>query len=200
MGKVVPKLPTKDNPYAGTLAALDGMTVKRSAEYVLEYGIVYILQMWLDEEMVVKIGVTGRRIEERVVEILVSYYHQYRVFPKLYPKRFRKTDRPMEKEQALHRYFADKKYRFGKKFSGSSEYFAGIDENELLRVYEDCMNGVDINGSEYESGLVESGRDSGVDGAVDDVGELARIAEVGVQRKRVGKVQPNKDKAKKVDN
>lgn len=199
MGKVAPQMPTKDNPYAGTAAALAGMTVKRNADYALEYGIVYVLYMWVDDEMVIKIGVTGRRIEERVVEILVSYYHQYRVFPKLYPKRFRKTNKPMEKEQALHKYFADSKHRFDKKFSGSSEYFAGIDEAELMKVYEDCMDGVDINGSGYDSGLDEGGRSDGVDDGTGGAGEQTRIAKVGVQRKRMGKVQSDKDKAKEVD-
>lgn len=199
MAKVPPNLVDKNNPYAGTAAALAGMTVKRNSDYVLEFGTVYVLQMWIDDEMVVKIGITGRRIEERVVEILVSYYHQYRVFPKLYPKRFRKVGNPAEKEQALHKYFANRKHSFDKKFSGSSEYFAGIDETELLKVYEDCLDGVDINDCRYESRLVESGRDNGMDGAVGGAGELARTAEMGVQRKRMGKVQLDKDKAEETN-
>ena len=129
-------------------------------------GIVYLLYMWVDDLMVVKIGVTTRKVEERVVEILTSYWQQYRVFPKLYPKRFKKTSEILSKEQMLHEYFRDKQYEFEKKFDGSTEYFVIDDEEELLRVYADCLEGVDINGEEYKilSELESSG------GFTDDAG------------------------------
>lgn len=113
-------------------------------------GIVYLLFMWIDDFRVVKIGITTRQIEERVVEILTSYYHKYRVFPKLYPKRFRKTTGILDKEAMLHKYFADKQHVFEQRFDGSSEYFVIDDDEELLQVYEDCLMGVDINSNEYK--------------------------------------------------
>ena len=128
--------------------------IKLKASKPLEFkneGLLYVLYLWHEEQLVVKIGVTSRRIEERVVEILTSYYHRYRVFPKLYPKRFRNTENVYGKEAMLHRYFAEKKHEFDKVFSGSTEFFIGIDEDELLRVYEDVMDGVDINDSTYGS-------------------------------------------------
>lgn len=118
---------------------------------VKDEGILYILYLWIDDVSVVtKIGVTSRKIEERVVEILTSYYHQHRMFPKLYPKRFRKTERVYEKEAMMHKYFENKQHQFEKMFSGSTEFFKDIDEEELLKVYEDCLNGADINADTYD--------------------------------------------------
>ena len=125
------------------------ITVSRRG-LVSDSGIVYILYMWVEDKLVVKIGITTRGIEERVCEILTSYFKKYRVFPKLYPKRFKSTDEILAKEQMLHKYFADRQYEFDKKFDGSSEYFDIEDEAELLRVYEDCLEGVDINSEEYK--------------------------------------------------
>lgn len=120
----------------------------KSSEFKNE-GLLYVLYLWHEEQLIVKVGVTSRKIEERVVEILTSYYHKYRVFPKLYPKRFRNTTEVYNKEAMMHKYFIDKKHEFDKVFSGSTEFFFGIDEEELLTVYEDAMNGVDINDSSY---------------------------------------------------
>ena len=121
-------------------------------------GIVYVLYLWHEDEIVVKIGVTGRRVEDRAVEILLSYFHSYRVFPKTYPRRFRKTEVMYEKEAMLHRYFGEYRYRFEKDFNGSTEFFSGIEEEELLGVYEDCMDGIDINGEDYVYGRSEEGK------------------------------------------
>lgn len=126
------------------------LKASKSSEFKNE-GLLYVLYLWHEEHMIVKIGVTSRKIEERVVEILTSYYHRYRVFPKLYPKRFRNTENVYGKEAMLHRYFADKKHEFDKVFSGSTEFFADIDEDELLRVYEDVMDGVDVNDDSYSN-------------------------------------------------
>jgi len=113
-------------------------------------GIVYLLYLYLDDgTRVVKIGITSRKIEERVVEILTSYFKTYRVFPRLYPKRFKKTTDNYRKEQALHKYFSRRAHLFSKPFDGSSEFFDIDDEDELLKVYEDCLVDVDINSEEY---------------------------------------------------
>lgn len=149
-------------------------------------GIVYILYMWVDDVKVVKIGVTTRAIEERVVEILTSYWHKYRVFPKLYPKRFTKTTRILEKEQMLHKYFEKRKHEFDKKFDGSSEYFLLDNEAELLEVYDACLEGIDVNGEEYK--VMREYEESG--GSF-DIGGGARVyglygdAEMGIQPDRM---------------
>ena len=125
--------------------------VVRRPGLVSDDGIVYLLYMWVGDVMVVKIGITTRSIEERVCEILSSYFKKYRVFPKLYPKRFKSTKEILTKEQMLHKYFDDRRYEFDKKFDGSSEYFMIEDEAELIRVYEDCLGGMDVNSEEYKT-------------------------------------------------
>jgi hypothetical protein len=112
-------------------------------------GIVYILYMTVDGELTVKIGVTTKKVEERVCQILTSYWKSYRIFPETYPKRFSKTTFPFDKEAALHKYFEKYSHKFDKRFDGFSEFFSGISEEELLQVYKDCLNEVDINSEEY---------------------------------------------------
>ena len=68
-----------------------------------EQGILYILYQWNADIKVVKIGVTGKAIEDRVISILLSYFSKYREFPRLYPKRYRTTDKVYKKEAMLHK-------------------------------------------------------------------------------------------------
>ena len=165
-----------------------------------DVGIVYLLYMWVEDEMVVKIGVTSRRIEDRVIEILTSYFYMYRLFPKLYPKRYRQARNVYVKEAMLHKYFSKYKYRFSKKFSGSTEYFKIDDEKELLRVYEDCMNGVDINDERYstENGEIKVRRSSRGRAAAADSDGKARVPKVDVEFVGVVKNKAGRSKAEKL--
>ena len=108
-------------------------------------GILYILYIKIGEEDVVKIGVTKRKIEERVVEILSSFFLSYRYFPWCYPKRFKKTTNVYAKESMMHQYYKEYSYKTEKRFGGSTEFFIGIEEEELLRTYDKVINGEDIN-------------------------------------------------------
>ena len=103
-------------------------------------GIVYLLEIHLEDKVLVKIGITQRKIEERVVEILASIFQKYRLFPYCRPKRFKKTDRIFEKEAELHRYFKDRSYKTEHKFGGSSEMF-DIPLDEAVEVYEKVLKG-----------------------------------------------------------
>lgn len=149
-------------------------------------GIVYILYMWIEDVKVVKIGVTTRAVEERVVEILTSYWQKHRIFPKLYPKRFKKTTKILDKEAMLHKYFEDRRYVFEEKFDGSTEYFTLDNEAELLEVYNDCLEGIDVNSVEYKVM-----REYEMSGGSIDIGGGIRVyglygdAEVGVQPERM---------------
>ena len=106
-------------------------------------GILYVLYMWIDDvdDYVVKIGITKRPVTERVVEILTSFHSQYRYFPRLYIKRFRKVDNVMYKEKQMHEFFGGYSYSFCKAFGGHTEYFSGIEEEYLLDAYERCTKG-----------------------------------------------------------
>lgn len=121
--------------------ALRRVSVKDLGE---DQGIVYLLQIDLDEKSVVKIGVTSRsKIQERVLEILGSLFTAYRVFPRIYPKRFTRTTEIYKKEAILHRYFADRQYTPEKVFSGCTECF-DITLDEAVEVYEKVLKGEDI--------------------------------------------------------
>ena len=117
-------------------------------------GKLYILYMWVGEgdEMVVKIGVTTKpEVVDRVLEIIRSYYFAYRVCPKIYAKRFKTVGNVFAKEKQLHKYFEEYKYEFDKPFSGKTEFFKGIDEEELLDAYDRCVKGtLDEAGTEEQ--------------------------------------------------
>lgn len=110
-------------------------------------GIVYLVLFNLDDKELVKIGITTRKIEDRVSEILVSIFKAYREFPYCRPKRFRKTTDIFEKESILHNYFKDRKYTPEKTFSGSSEFF-DIPLDEAVIVYERLLAGEPLDDSE----------------------------------------------------
>ena len=75
-------------------------------------GIVYILQIEIEDKQLVKIGVTlDNKVENRIMNILVSIWKQYRIFPKTYVKRYKKFNKPFEIEAILHRYFKNYNYK-----------------------------------------------------------------------------------------
>lgn len=120
-----------------------------------DLGILYVVHFELEDKSLVKIGVTARTIEERVSEILVSIFKKYREFPYCRPKRFRKTGDVYEKEAQLHAYFREYSYTPNKKFSGSTEFF-DVSLDDVVKVYEDLLNGKDIyegrQDEDYDSG------------------------------------------------
>lgn len=84
-------------------------------------GIVYLLDIEVDGKHVTKIGMSKRLVEERVVEILTSYFKSYRYFPYCKPMKFTKTLDPLAKEQMLLEYFKEYKYESLLSFSGCRE-------------------------------------------------------------------------------
>ncbi len=109
-------------------------------------GIVYLLEIVIEDKTLVKIGITTRKIEDRVVEILTSCFHAYRRFPSCYPKKYTKTENIFSKEAMLHKYFEDRRYTFQKKFQGHTEFF-DIPLDEAVDAYERVLKGEDINAS-----------------------------------------------------
>lgn len=121
----------------------------KSVEYLLEddtipdfndgkdvFGIVYLLELQNREgRKFVKIGVTERSIKERMSEILMSFFNQYRYSPQCYPKRFTRTERPYQIEKFLKDHFADRQVKVEKKFSGSTEIF-DVPLDEVVELYD----------------------------------------------------------------
>ena len=112
-------------------------------------GIVYVLDLDVDGKQVVKIGVTTRKIEDRVVEILTSHFHAYRVFPRCRPKRFKSTVDIFEKEKILLDYFSDRKYRSEKKFGGCEE-LVDVPLGEVVEAYDIVINGGSLDETRYD--------------------------------------------------
>jgi len=111
-------------------------------------GIVYILIMVIDGYEVYKIGVTSREtVYERSLEILSSHCSQYRFYPYMKPKRFRKTSNIYEKEKALHNYFEECRYTPEKPFGGSTELFDIDNLEHLLDVYVRVLDGEVLEGT-----------------------------------------------------
>ena len=113
-------------------------------------GILYILLIKLEDKDLVKIGITTRpKIEDRVVEILTSIFQKYRRFPYCYPKRFKKTSDPLDKETRLHKYFEDYKYTTEYPFSGHTEFF-DIELDIVVDAYDKLLRGEEL-AEKYES-------------------------------------------------
>lgn len=99
-------------------------------------GLVYVLELQLEEHALVKIGVTNRpKIEDRVCEILTSIWKKYRIFPQCYIKRFSLFPDPFGIEAKLHKEFEKQRYTTLHKFSGSSEIFL-IDLHTVTALYD----------------------------------------------------------------
>ena len=97
--------------------------------------IIYLLIIKLEGKKLVKIGITSRRLEDRVCEILKSIYKRYRIFPYCKPKRFTKLANAYKKEQKLLEVFKNKAKRTDLIFNGSTECFE-ISEELALREYD----------------------------------------------------------------
>lgn len=107
-------------------------------------GMVYLLEVHMEEQVLVKIGVTQRsKITDRVTEILVGIFNKYRYFPYIYPKRFKSTDRVFAKEAILHNYFNDRRYKTEHVFGGSTEIF-NITLDEAVYAYEKVLKGEEL--------------------------------------------------------
>lgn len=110
-----------------------------------DYGILYLVHFHLEGKDLIKIGITTRKIEDRVSEILVSIFKKYREFPYCYPKRFQKTADVFEKEAILHKHFEEYRYVTEKVFSGSTEFF-DIPIDRAVEVYERLLAGESLAG------------------------------------------------------
>lgn len=107
-------------------------------------AILYLLELDIDGKRVYKIGITSRKIEDRVVEILTSHFSIYRHFPYCRPKRFRHVSNTYEKEQELHKYLDEYRYEPYNKFDGSTELFYDIKLDILVDLFETIYNGKEL--------------------------------------------------------
>ena len=105
-------------------------------------GILYIIEMGLEEKKLVKVGVTCRtKVEDRITEILVSIWKRYRYFPHCYVKKFTKIKDVYEKEAEMHQRLVEYRYETEYQFSGCTEVF-DLELDKVVELYEEVVNRV----------------------------------------------------------
>ena len=108
-------------------------------------GLLYLLELDVDDRRVQKIGITRRSIEDRVCEITSSYFKTRRYFPYVRPKRFREVDEVFKKEAMLLEFFKSYRYEVKQKFSGFSELVDVDNIDFIVKVYEEVVNTGEIS-------------------------------------------------------
>lgn len=113
-------------------------------------GILYLLAFKIDDQDVVKIGVTCRpKVEERVCEILTSIWKRYRIFPELYVKRYKKVPDVYQKETLLLKEFSSQAFTTKHVFTGSTELVTATLE-EVTEAYDKLTAGIEAIPEEPE--------------------------------------------------
>jgi hypothetical protein len=132
----------------------------------LDVGILYVLEIQLEDKALVKIGITSKKIEDRVCGLLTSIWKKYRIFPQCYVKRFKKVDGYTSKEAELHKYFADRRYTTKHVFGGCTEFF-DIPLDEVVEAYDRLVQGLPlVEETNAEDNVPEcEQRDRGLDDA-----------------------------------
>ena len=111
-------------------------TKKINAEPRADKGVVYVLELELEEKKLVKVGVTCReKVEERVCEILTAVWKRYRYFPRCYVKRFSTFDLPYDIEARIHAELEEYRYQTVHVFTGSTEIFL-VDLPTVTALYD----------------------------------------------------------------
>lgn len=101
-------------------------------------GILYVLLFEIEGKQLVKIGVTSRKMEDRVLEIILAIFQKYRVFPSCNPRRFTRTEDYVSKEKKLHKMFKEYNYRPSKKFGGYTEFF-DVPVDKVVAAYDELV-------------------------------------------------------------
>lgn len=115
------------------------MRLSVSKKEVAQEGILYILLIKIEDKELIKVGVTCRpKVEDRITEILVSIWKKYRIFPELYPKRYKKTTEVYKKEALLHNILKQYRYSTKHKFSGNTEMF-DVPLDTVVKLYDKLL-------------------------------------------------------------
>lgn len=101
-------------------------------------GIVYILELELEDKKLIKIGMTKKRVETRVCEILTSIWKRYRVFPSCYVKRYKTVSNPSDIERSILRELEEFRYKTKYAFSGYTEMFE-VDLETAVNLYDSLV-------------------------------------------------------------
>jgi len=99
-----------------------------------EFGRLYVLRFEMrDGTILHKIGMCNSdRSVSRMMEILQSFFQQYRYIPSVTMRKNKKFLVPLLVEQHIHEVLDEFNFRFDKKFDGSTEFFGGLNEQVVL--------------------------------------------------------------------
>ena len=110
-------------------------------------GILYLLELHLEDKVLVKVGITHRKIEDRVLEILLAIHTKYRYYPHCKQLRFKTVEDPLAKEQLLHKYLDEYSYTTEHKWGGSTELFL-VDVAAAKEAYDKLLDGTLYEGND----------------------------------------------------
>ncbi len=110
----------------------------RSTISEITSGRVYVFKFYLENIDVYKIGMCkSNRTIDRFMEVLKGFFTIYRYVPKASILKYKEFSNPLLVEKHLHKELEDYKYKFDKKFDGSTEFFTNIDIPSLLTYIDD---------------------------------------------------------------
>lgn len=100
-------------------------------------GTVYVLRIRLKSgEVVHKIGMTTRKVQSRIAELVVDYYMKYGYIPMVEVVRKEKSRWYVEVEQLLLSKSEHWKYEASKQIDGVTEYRKGMNEKLVCEWYD----------------------------------------------------------------
>jgi len=120
-------------------------------------GRVYVFEFILSNAIVYKVGICHTdRVVDRFMEVLKGFFTVYRYVPEARVLKYKKFPKPLLVEKHLHTELEEYRYKFSKKFSGSTEFFTDIDIDYLLEYieefrYEELLKCTEIATKDYNS-------------------------------------------------
>jgi len=141
------------------------------------YGRVYVFELVMEDGTVIyKVGMVNSdsmsRVTDRLMEVLRSFFMQYRYVPTSKIVKAKKYLVPYYVETHLHHLLDDLKYRPDKKYDGYNEMFTGLDV-EALTSYMD----------EFEYGELLRGETSMDEGKCSKIGEAIALDKLATSKK-----------------
>jgi len=107
-----------------------------------ELGRVYVIKLVLPGDTeIFKIGMCrSSRSLDRMMEILRSWFTNYRFVPYTELRLDMKFGRPLELEQHIHKILAHKQFIPHKKVDGGTEMFTEINESRVIQYLKQCTD------------------------------------------------------------
>ena len=106
-------------------------------------SIVYLLDMELEGKKIRKIGITSKKIEERLQGIAMSIFSKHRYVPYIKPVKYQKVVNALAMEQKILKYMEEYKWTSEKQWGGCTETL-DVELDILVDVYEKVQKGEEL--------------------------------------------------------